>query len=212
MGGNTRELIRRFDEGRLLVIYWGHGGPNLWSHERLFHLSDLRQLRPTSHIPFVACASCDNAWLDYPIPPVHFSMGELLVKQPNGGAIGVFAPVSGATPYEHQTLMTRLVEGLFRRNVRRLGEATLYAKNQYYGQTFAASIPQQYVLVGDPAVKLKLPKTMDSWCSILLRWRRIVQLLSVFRLQVFPRKLRHPSRFTSTPSRTGILCSRDPWR
>ncbi len=154
----TRELIRRFDEGRLLVIYWGHGGPNLWSHERLFHLADLRQLRPTSHIPFVACASCDNAWLDYPIPPVHFSMGELLVKQPNGGAIGVFAPVSGATPYEHQTLMTRLVEGLLRRNVRRLGEATLYAKNQYYGQTFAASIPQQYVLVGDPAVKLKLPK------------------------------------------------------
>ena len=153
----TRALLSVLDEGVGFVTYFGHGGPNIWSHERLLHIMDLPKLREPSHLPFIACASCDNAWLDYPLPPVKASMGELFVKQERGGAIAVFAPVSGATPYEHQNLMLSLTEALTRTPLRRVGDVSEYARISYYAQTLSASIPEQYVLVGDPGVQLKVP-------------------------------------------------------
>ncbi len=158
----TAELINRFNAGLAFVNYFGHGGPNIWSHERLLHIMDLPKLAEPTHLPLVACASCDNAWLDYPVPPVNASMGELFVKQPVGGAIAVFAPVSGATPYEHQGLMMHLLEALGRTPLRRAGELADYAKVNYYVDSFSASVPEQYVLVGDPALELKVPRPQGT--------------------------------------------------
>jgi hypothetical protein len=154
----TAALLRQLDSGLGFVNYFGHGGPNLWSHERLLHIMDLASLHEPSRLPLIACASCDNAWFDYPMPPVRTSMGELFVKQPQGGAVAVFAPVSGATPYEHQNLMMYLLEGITRTPLRTSGELGLYAKISYYAQTLSPSVPEQYVLVGDPAVELKIPR------------------------------------------------------
>lgn len=156
----TRQLIEEFNNGQALVCFFGHGGPNLWTHERLLHLQDMPLLCNTPRLPLVVCASCDNAWLDYPIPPVQTSMGELLVKRQAGGAIGVFGPVSGASPFEHATLVGRLMEGITRANLRRLGDLVLYAKNQYLADSGSAIVPEQYVLVGDPAVELRIPSTV----------------------------------------------------
>lgn len=154
----TRELIDWLNSGLSFVNYFGHGGPNLWSHERLFHILDIPKLTEPSRLPLIACASCDNAWLDYPMPPVKASMGELLVKKPEGGAVAVFAPVSGATPYEHQNLMTFLLEAMTRTPLRSVGEVANYAKIYYYAQTLSPAVPEQYVVVGDPALELKIPR------------------------------------------------------
>ncbi|MBX7244712.1 MAG: hypothetical protein K1X53_04390 [Candidatus Sumerlaeaceae bacterium] len=158
----TQALIDAFNDGRGIINYFGHGGPNLWSHERLLHLSDLKLLHNGNLLPFVTCSSCDNAWIDYPIPPVQTSMGELFVKQRNGGAIGVFAPVSGASPYEHKGLMTRLMEAIWRRGITRLGDATMFARNFYFLDTNSASLPEQYVLIGDPVTSLKIPGNIGN--------------------------------------------------
>ncbi|MGC8840206.1 MAG: C25 family cysteine peptidase [Candidatus Sumerlaeaceae bacterium] len=154
----TRELLRTLDSGLVFVNYFGHGGPNLWSHERLLHILDLPSLREPARLPLIACASCDNAWLDYPVPPVKASMGEIFVKQPQGGAVAVFAPVSGATPYEHQGLMVYLLEAMTRTPLRSVGELATYAKINYYAQTLSAAVPEQYLVVGDPALRLKIPQ------------------------------------------------------
>ncbi len=155
----TRALVEAWNAGTGMINYFGHGGPNLWTHERLFHLMfEVPQLRNAPRLPFLTCSSCDNAWLDYPVAPVQVSMGELLMKKPEGGAIAVFAPVGGASPFEHQTLMSHLMDSLFRRGLRTPGDSTLAAKVLYYAETMSPSLPEQYVLVGDPATKLKLPQ------------------------------------------------------
>ncbi len=164
----TRELLRALDSGLLFVNYFGHGGPNLWSHERLLHILDLPKLSEPARLPLIACASCDNAWLDYPVPPVQASMGEILVKQPMGGAVAVFAPVSGATSYEHEGLMTSLLEAMTRTPLRAVGELATYAKITYYAQTLSPAVPEQYVVVGDPALQIKVP---DSHTTLTLEPR-----------------------------------------
>jgi hypothetical protein len=158
----TQELINKLNAGLLFVNYFGHGGPNIWSHERLLHILDLPKLTEPARLPLIACASCDNAWLDYPVPPVKASMGELFVKKPEGGAVAVFAPVSGATPYEHQHLMTFLLEGMTRTPLETVGELASYAKICYYAQTLSPAVPEQYVVVGDPALKLHLRKAQEG--------------------------------------------------
>ncbi|MGI8908328.1 MAG: C25 family cysteine peptidase [Candidatus Sumerlaeaceae bacterium] len=155
----TAAMLQEFNYGAAVQNFFGHGGPNLWSHERLFHLMDLPLLHNENRLPLITCLSCDNAWMDYPVKPVSSSMGELLVRKGNGGAIGLFGPVAGASPYEHQTLVSRLMEGVYRTGERRLGSLTMYAKNMYYNETRSGSLPEQYVLLGDPALELRVPKT-----------------------------------------------------
>lgn len=157
----TERIIAELNQGSAVVNFFGHGGPNLWTHERLLHLLDMPRLTNAPRLPFITCASCDNAWLDYPLPPVNASMGEIFVKKGNGGAIGLFGPVSGASPYEHATLVTRLMEGFYRKQTRRIGDATWYARNMYIAETNSTGVPEQYILLGDPACELTLPR-LDS--------------------------------------------------
>lgn len=156
----TGELLRRFNRGAGIMNFFGHGGPNLWSHERLLHLSDLPLLQNAPRLPFVTCASCDNAWLDFPVAPVSGSIGEQMVTRPEGGAIALLGPVAGASPYEHQSLVQYLMEGVFRRQLRRTGDLTVYAMASYWANTRSGSLLTQYILVGDPALELAIPKVL----------------------------------------------------
>ncbi len=156
--GATEHLLKTFDVGSAVMNFFGHGGPNLWTHERMLHLSDVASLSNAPRLPLVTCSSCDTAWIDYPIQPVQTSLGEKLITNPNGGAIGVFAPVSGASPYEHQNLMAQLSIALWKYNVKKLGQLAMVARNLYYVQTNTSSLIQQYVLLGDPALELNIPE------------------------------------------------------
>jgi hypothetical protein len=154
----TSALLEAWNEGVGTMTFFGHGGPNLWTHERLFHVAvELPHLQNSLRLPLLTCASCDNAWLDYPVPPVTVSMGELFLKNPNGGAIGIFAPVAGASPFEHQTLVSHMMDAIYRRNVRVQGDITVHAKNFYLAETMSTSLPEQFVLVGDPGTRLIIP-------------------------------------------------------
>jgi len=156
--GATERILEVFNQGVGILNFFGHGGPNLWSHERMLHLSDLPKIQNGSMLPLITCASCDSAWISYPTLPVKASMGEKLVLKADGGAVGLFGPVAGASPYEHETLVQSLMEALSRVQLRRAGDLTFYAKNQYYAITRSASIVDQYLLLGDPTIGLRTPK------------------------------------------------------
>jgi len=153
----TKRLLELWNEGLGTLTFFGHGGPNLWSHERLFHIQDVPSLANGSRLPLITCASCDNAWIDYPVAPVNVSIAELLVKHPKGGAIGVFGPVAGASPFEHTVLVARLMEAIYRKDIRRQGDAILYSKNMYLTENRTPAVPEQYLLLGDPTLSLNLP-------------------------------------------------------
>lgn len=152
----AQEVLRRFNEGALTTFFIGHGGPNIFSHERLFHIDEMPEIANAGAPTMLAVASCDSAWLDYPLPPGKFSLSELFIMHPDGGAIGVYAPTSAATPPEHQQLLEPYFAGVFRHKLQRMGDAVLYSMLRFKSGV-GGNVHQQYVLLGDPLTRLAPP-------------------------------------------------------
>lgn len=155
----TEKIIDALSRGALTATYLGHGGPNLWSGERIFHYRDIDRLKADGRRPIMTAASCDTAWIDYPVDPVRQSIGEQFLLAENGGAIALFAPVSGTSSYEHEFLLRPFFQALNHKNFRTVGEISLYAKLQYMLERNQAYVANQFVLLGDPS--LKVPRVSD---------------------------------------------------
>ncbi|MDX1972100.1 MAG: C25 family cysteine peptidase [Candidatus Sumerlaeia bacterium] len=150
----TRMITEELNKGAFTATYIGHGGPNLWSGERIFHYRDLDLIHNNGLRPIMTAASCDTAWIDYPVEPVRESIGEQFITHPTGGGIALFAPVAGTNSYEHDFLLRPFFESLLDRRFERLGTITLYSRIQYMLYRNQGHVPKQYVLIGDPALMI----------------------------------------------------------
>jgi hypothetical protein len=143
-----------FDEGALLVHFFGHGGRYIWrtgppdlaSQRDLFDLKDVEALEPSGMLPLVLSMTCYSAPFDHPTAD---SIGEKLLREPEKGAVAVFAASWRNGP--RVTWSRSLVEQLLQPGT--VGEALVRVKRE-------ASHPdllRQYNLLGDPALRLALP-------------------------------------------------------
>lgn len=150
----TEALIQQINNGVLMMHYFGHGGPNIWTAERLFHFKDIEKLHNRTAPMFLTCSTCDTAWLDYPVDAIRFSLAERFLKHREGAAIGVFGPTTGASPSDHEILVSSLCEGFFDLGLRKMGELTLYSKLRYALEKGNKYVIDQFLLLGDPWVSL----------------------------------------------------------
>ncbi len=150
----TDALLRELSAGVFFASYFGHGGPNVWSHERLLHLRDLPYIDHGAREPVLLVASCDTAWIDYPVDPVKTSIGEYLQRDPKGGAISIWAPIAGTSSYEHKFVLGRYYDGYYRAGHRRTGALALYSKMGYLLDRTTSYVTNQYLLLGDPGMRL----------------------------------------------------------
>ncbi|MGF1572194.1 MAG: C25 family cysteine peptidase [Sumerlaeia bacterium] len=153
----TNKITEYMNEGALTATYIGHGGPNLWSGERIYHYRDLVHLDNNGRRPIMTAASCDTAWVDYPVEPVRRSIGEQLISTPMGGGIALYAPVAATNSYEHDFLLRPFFEGLTTLNFERLGEVTMYSRLNYLLHRRQDHVTRQYILLGDPALRIPVP-------------------------------------------------------
>ena len=145
-------LLETINNGALTINYLGHGGPNLWTSERLFHISDISLLVNKEKMFFLTASTCDTSWLDYPVPPVKKSLGELFVLAPNGGAIAVYGPTTGASPSDHQVLMHMFYEGILEKGLLNFSEAMIYSKIGFNCERQNKNVMNQFILLGDPSL------------------------------------------------------------
>jgi Peptidase family C25 len=150
-----RSAIRRaFDDGNLLVHFWGHGGrfvwrtgpPDLTNNRDLFTLADLDALAPTSSLPIVLSMTCYSAPFDHPTAD---SIGEKLIRLPHRGAIAVVAASWRTAP--SWRLSQDLLDAFVRYET--VGEAFLAGKRKAKG---AANLAM-FNLLGDPALPIARP-------------------------------------------------------
>ncbi|MEQ8820454.1 MAG: C25 family cysteine peptidase [Sumerlaeia bacterium] len=153
----TERIVEEMSKGALTATYFGHGGPNLWSGERIFHYRDIYRLTNGQRRPIMAAASCDTAWIDYPVDPVARSLAEQFILAEDGGAIAVFAPVDGTSSYEHDFLLRHFFDVFTNEKTATLGPVTILAKAGYLLDRGQAYVPNQYILLGDPALKIPRP-------------------------------------------------------
>ena len=79
-----KNIIESIDNGCLIVNYTGHGGIDLWAHERIFQVEDILLLSNRHKLPFFFAISCSSGMFQH---PERESMAEKLVKAENRGAI-----------------------------------------------------------------------------------------------------------------------------
>lgn len=152
---HSRRLLEAFDEGQLLVHFYGHGGRYIWrtgppdlkKNHDLFTLEHLDQLQPGGRLPVVLSMTCYSAPFDHPNAD---SIGEKLLRLADRGAIAVLAASwrnSPSASWGQAALEELTTPGTT------VGEAIQRAKRRVTHRSFV----ETYNLLGDPAVPVALP-------------------------------------------------------
>lgn len=157
-----KRLKEQFEEGALMVNYSGHGAADVLSHELVLQTSDFEALN-SPRLPLWITASCTVG----PFDDVKGSIGEAGILNTKGGAIAMYTTTR--TVYSTQNRRMNLFFSNYvlghDSNGKRytLGDAVRLSKCSLITSSSAnmrdlSENKLQYVLLGDPALKLGVPE------------------------------------------------------
>lgn len=150
-------LLDNLFKGVFLINYLGHGGEDGWTQERIFTSSDINALNNSDKLPLFITATCSFGPHD---DPTNVSAGELLLLNPNGGAISLLTTVRVVIASHNERLVRNTLNVVF--NKKSSGEYMTTGEVMQLAKNNAAIVPpvnsRKYALLGDPTMKLSYPK------------------------------------------------------
>lgn len=150
------EAIRqRVQNGTLLITYIGHGGERGWAHERILDIPTITNWTNRNRLAVFLTATCELARYD---DPSFQTAGEILVKNPNGGAIAMLTTtriVFSGENFQIDTAFFRVA--LDEANISRLtlGKINQLTKNGVPANNISKP---NFSLLGDPGLMMSYPK------------------------------------------------------
>ena len=154
----TKEIYNSLEKGALMVNYSGHGSSNLLSHEMVWKASDMAAVK-SPRMPFWVTASCDIG----PFDMGDKSVAESAILNADGGAIGLFT-TTRTVMQSYNSVINREFSRLLMRpvstgEVLAVGDAVRMSKCNVISLGSDRTVNKlQYVLLGDPALRLKYPR------------------------------------------------------
>lgn len=153
----AKEIKQQWIDGTLFFNYTGHGSAIQLSHEKVLVQSDF-DTNQTSHLPLWFTAAC----ITMPFDTKTENLGEVAVRNPKGGAVAfvgtsrtVFANYNEQINLYFSENVVKVQNG--KRNS--IGDALRMAKNQLVNSRRDLSENKlHYILLGDPAMQLALPR------------------------------------------------------
>jgi hypothetical protein len=143
-------LMEGLRQGSQVTHYFGHGGPEVWADEALLGADDVAELAGSTGESVVLTWACEAQWFQYPLGD---TVGEALLRLPQGGALASFGP-AGITDVEDQSLLySEVYAKLFRPGIT-LGETIRQAKVAASRNPRSRSVVDGWNLLGDPALRL----------------------------------------------------------
>ena len=157
----SQSMMNRLNvDGALIWNYSGHASVQLWATENIFSTGDVTTLGNSGKLPFVVAMTCLSGFFGYPeagwaaLP----SLAEVLLRESNNGAVAAFMSTGMTDPEGQRVLDQALFEGIFKRDLRRLGRAISYAKQALVANSAGlGEMGKTFLLFGDPAMRLKVP-------------------------------------------------------
>lgn len=146
-----KAFLSNLNDGCFLVNYTGHGSTRAWSAEDMLYITDIRQMK-YEHLPLWITATCDFGWFDGIIT----SGGEEAFLNKNSGAIALFTTTRVVLSSNNFDINEELITNLFKKvdgEHLRLGDILRESKVALK----ADGNKLNYVLLGDPALKLNYP-------------------------------------------------------
>jgi hypothetical protein len=152
-GAARARLLKAFADGVGLVGYIGHGSLNLWAQEKAFSVEDVAKLSNKDRLPLVLTLTCLSGFFQH---PTTVSLGESLLRAPNGGAVAVIAPSSASVLDSQAILAQGLTQTLTSPEARTIGDVLLGAQTRLVASPGGINeILLTYNLLGDPAMRIR---------------------------------------------------------
>ncbi|HZS05023.1 MAG TPA: C25 family cysteine peptidase [Blastocatellia bacterium] len=140
------ELLEKISQGVALVNYIGHGSATVW-RGGLFNVDDARNLTNEKGLGFFIAMNC---WNGYLTDPAADCLAEVLIKNPHGGAIAVWASTGFTSAVRQAPMDQDVIRRVFVPG-QRLGDVTREAK----GATSDQEVRRTWILFGDPTMKIR---------------------------------------------------------
>ena len=158
------KIVDLINSGVLIVNYIGHGGEVGWASERILGLTEINNFKNSEKLPVFVTATCEFSRFD---DPERVSGGELLFLNPEGGAISLFSTSrtvnESSAYYITNSLYNYILESSSENT---MGEIMKNAKND---SSLGSTVnKRKFALIGDPALKIPLPKLGIQTNSISL--------------------------------------------
>lgn len=150
-------IRRRIFAGALIVNYTGHGGVNGWAHERILDVSGINSWNNFDKLSLFVTATCEFSKFD---DPGKVSAGEMVLLNPNGGAIAMVTTTRLVYSGQNSTLNNKFLQHTFTplgSRMPAIGEAIMNTKNSSAVISTGAN-NRKFLLLGDPAVTLAYPR------------------------------------------------------
>ena len=145
------KLMNRLKTGAGFIHYTGHGGLHNLSAKHLLTETDVGAMTNAARPPITVALSCLAG--RYEVPTTS-SLGEVLMRRAQGGAVAVLGP-SGLSRNEPATeLGEAFYRAILQEGTGRLGLAFLQARRSTPSTLFTGETLDVYNLLGDPALRL----------------------------------------------------------
>lgn len=136
--------------GSGLIVFNGHASTDQWAAERLLHLDDVANLGNGQRLPFVMQLTCFTGSFQMPAAG---TLDEMLLRQANGGAVGVWGATGLGVARGHRTMAGGFLQTLLLDGAPRIGQATVAGKVTLMAQEPAYDdLVDTFTLFGDPAL------------------------------------------------------------
>ncbi len=147
---SKNKLLAAMNKGQYIVNYSGHGTTGVWASTSFFGLDDAPNLSNQDKLSIYVMLTCLNGYF---IRTKFDSLSEVLLKNPNGGAVVTWSS-SGETTPDIQEIMARRFFGKLGSSseFNRMGDFVSDAKSSLTG---GRDVKLSWVLLGDPTLKVK---------------------------------------------------------
>lgn len=142
--------------GVLVANYIGHGGEAGLADERVVAIDQINSWSNINALPLFVSATCEFTRFD---DPERVSAGELVFLNPTGGAVAMLTTTRAVYIGVNTTVGIELMERIFNRypdgTAYEFGELSRRTKN---AASASSSNKRSFTLIGDPALRLALPR------------------------------------------------------
>jgi hypothetical protein len=142
--------------GVLVANYIGHGGEAGLADERVVSIDQINAWSNINALPLFVSATCEFTRFD---DPERVSAGELVFLNPTGGAVAMLTTTRAVYIGINTTVGIELMERIFNRypdgSAYEFGELSRRTKN---AASASSSNKRSFTLIGDPALRLALPR------------------------------------------------------
>jgi hypothetical protein len=150
-------INKRVEKGALIINYIGHGGEVGWALERILQIADINSWSNLHSLPLFITATCEFSRYD---DPNRTSAGELVLLKSDGGGIALLTTSRLAYAPNNAALVRRFYQNAFIKvngEYPSMGDLIRLSKNNT-GTGNVDSQIRNFVLLGDPALKLAYPE------------------------------------------------------